>query len=58
MKYRCETCATAADCKHAFGRFWSVRSHGGKGCDLQFAYDRTPRKETYSHANKVKANRR
>jgi hypothetical protein len=39
-KYLCASCATAADCKQAFGKFWRDRSRGGVGCNVPFAYIR------------------
>lgn len=35
MKRRCEECPAdvQAVCRHAFGKFWGVKSHGGEGCD-------------------------
>ena len=38
MKHQCETCPTIGDCKRAFGRYWTDRSHGGVGCDSRFQY--------------------
>ena len=34
MMRRCEECPawTQTVCRHAFGRFWEVRSGGGEGC--------------------------
>ena len=48
MTNRCETCPTIGDCKRAFGRYWTDRSHGGTGCDRRFEYRReeTPRAQT------------
>ena len=40
MKNRCGTCPTIGDCKTAFGRYWTERSHGGAGCDRRFQYRR------------------
>lgn len=37
FKFLCAKCPTAADCKHAFGRYWLDRSSGGAGCNRQFA---------------------
>ena len=37
MKYKCNTCAVAADCRKAFGRYWLERSNDGVGCDLRFS---------------------
>ena len=35
MKRKCEECPAEvqAVCRHAFGKFWGVKSHGGEGCD-------------------------
>lgn len=35
MKRKCEECPTdvQAVCRHAFGKFWGVKSHDGEGCD-------------------------
>ena len=35
MKRKCEECPAdvQAVCRHAFGKFWGVKSHGGEGCD-------------------------
>ena len=35
MKRKCEACPTWTQivCRHAFGKFWDVRSKGGEGCD-------------------------
>lgn len=35
MKRKCEVCPAEvkAVCRHAFGKFWDVRSRGGEGCD-------------------------
>lgn len=38
LKYHCAECKTVADCKGAFGKFWSARSRGGQGCNTPFAY--------------------
>ena len=38
MRWHCETCETIADCKKAFGRYWTDKSHGGVGCDYRFRY--------------------
>ena len=35
MKRKCAECPTEvqAVCRHAFGKFWDDKSHGGEGCD-------------------------
>lgn len=35
MERKCEACPAEvhAVCRHAFGKFWGVKSHGGEGCD-------------------------
>ena len=35
MKRKCEACPAEvqAVCRHAFGKVWGVKSHGGEGCD-------------------------
>lgn len=35
MKRRCEKCPTWTQtvCRHAFGKFWDVKSRNGEGCD-------------------------
>lgn len=35
----CSECPTIADCKRAFGKYWSVKSDSGRGCLYPFAYD-------------------
>lgn len=36
MKYSCDNCPTAADCRQAFGRYWNEKSRDGTGCDHRF----------------------
>lgn len=33
---KCESCETIRECKHAFGKFWSVKSNDGEGCEHPF----------------------
>jgi hypothetical protein len=32
----CADCATMAQCKHAFGKFWAIKSRDGVGCAYPF----------------------
>ena len=36
MKERCQTCAVVAQCKAAFGDYWTDKSGGGVGCAYPF----------------------
>lgn len=36
----CAACASANDCKRAFGKYWNEKSGGGVGCGHPFAYRR------------------
>ena len=46
LRQHCNSCATIADCKAAFGAFWRDRkAHGGVGCNHPFpGYDRVPQR--------------
>lgn len=33
---KCAECQVIGDCKHAYGKYWSVKSHGGEGCSKPF----------------------
>ena len=35
MKRKCEVCPAevVAVCRHAFGKFWNMKSRNGEGCD-------------------------
>ena len=33
---KCAECQVIGDCKHAFGKYWSVKSRGGEGCSKPF----------------------
>lgn len=36
IRERCQTCAVAAQCKAAFGDYWTDKSGGGVGCAYPF----------------------
>lgn len=51
---RCSDCPTADDCRHAFGKYWPIRSDLGRGCHHPFpGYDR-PSKPTISKTQQEK----
>ncbi len=33
---KCAVCQVVGDCKHAFGKYWSIKSRGGEGCSKPF----------------------
>lgn len=33
---KCAKCQVVGDCKHAFGKYWSIKSRGGEGCSKPF----------------------
>lgn len=35
---KCAECRTRADCEHAFGKYWKLKSGGGVGCKHPFSY--------------------
>lgn len=34
--YRCEGCPAKEACRHAWGKYWEGKSHGGMGCSAGF----------------------
>ena len=40
MKLKCIKCENITECRYTFGRFWTLRSSDGTGCDHPFIPDR------------------
>ena len=36
MKCTCDKCDAVAACKYTFGKFWRMKSLGGRGCNSPF----------------------
>lgn len=35
-EYKCEGCPAKEACRHAWGKYWEGKSHGGVGCSAGF----------------------
>ena len=58
FKFHCDSCPTAEDCRHAFGKYYVDKSGGGVGCNCRFpGYRRNPPLQMFSKGDFKEARR-